>query len=122
VYAMPLVLMKKDGERFTDDSFYIISLKNNLPTIVAEALTIPGTEGELSFLDVEVYVSDFGSLDTYNKQIEITILANKFPERLKNLKERHNKIINSIKTLTPGAVIGEISVWLNLIDGVYGEL
>lgn len=59
---MPLVFVKK--EEFNDYTEGLIrNLIEQLPEFVAEALTIPGTDGELTEKDIEVYVSNFGPKD-----------------------------------------------------------
>lgn len=119
---MPLVLLKRDKEKYSDKNPRLRALVSLLPEMIAEALTVEGTPGELSASDVEVYVSNFGPLDIYNKPIEIVILANEFPERLANLKERLDKITEKINpTFLKKLLPGGYSIWLNLIKGTYVE-
>lgn len=118
---MPLVLLKKDGKRFNREpgKFLLWEMVNKLPSIIADALSVPGTEGELTASEVEVYVSDFGPLDIHNQPVEIVVFANEYPERLANLKERRDKITGKLKGFS--IIEQGYSLWLNLIKGTYAE-
>jgi len=114
-------------------------LVKNLPSIVAKALSVPGTEGELSPNDIEVKVESFGLIeeaegssgftridvsgdvlrDIHTKDIEIIIWANDYPERAKNLDQRREQIIKEVRKFIPPDITG--FVWVLLQPGSYGE-
>ncbi|HDH07804.1 MAG TPA: hypothetical protein ENH35_05930 [Candidatus Moranbacteria bacterium] len=113
---MPLVLVKKDKKKLSDRSIHLNNLIQVLPVFVADALTVPNTDGELTPGDIEVYVSDFGPLDVHTKLIEIIVFSNEYPERIKNLDERRDKLIRSIKGYSP---IKDGFVWIFLGKGSF---
>lgn len=114
-------------------------LVKKLPCIVAEALSVPGTEGELSADEIEVKVELFSSIrevkntagftcldtskdvmkDISTKDIEIIILANYYPERNKNLDERQKIILNRVKEFISPEFSG--FVWVLLTPSSFGE-
>lgn len=115
---MPLVFVKK--EEFNDYTEGLIkNLIEQLPEFVAEALTVLGTDGELTEKDIEVYVSNFGPKDIHYRAIEITVFANDYPERRVNLNERRVNLVRKIQTYNI-QLKGAGSVWILLCPGSYG--
>jgi len=129
----------------TEDQWKILrqveKLVENLPSIVAKALSVPGTEGELLPNEIEVKVELFGEIregknssgltyvdlrdsaevlkDIHTKNIEIIIWANDYPERAKNLDQRRKQIIKEVRKFIPPDITG--FVWVLLQPGSYGE-
>lgn len=94
-------------------------LVKNLPPIVAEALSVPGTEGELAPGEIEIKVESFGPRDIHTKDIEIIVWANEYIERKRNLKERQEIITRKVRELLPPDTTG--FVWVLLQPGSFGE-
>ena len=87
---------------------------------MSAALTIPGTEGELKSEDIEVWVNDVGKFDQNVKDIEIVVIAQPYPEREQNLKERQEAIENPVKAILNWENDG--FVWMLLAKkGAFGE-
>ncbi|MBZ9571952.1 hypothetical protein KJA15_01260 [Patescibacteria group bacterium] len=97
----------------------IKELIDNLPGIVAEALSVPGTDGELTSDEIEVKFETFGPFDVHSKDIEIIILANDYPERKKNLDERQTLIKEGVKRILYSGITG--FVWVLPLPGSFGE-
>ena len=97
-------------------------LIDNIPKIVAEQLSVPGTEGSLTPTDIEVKVETIGPYDITNgKKLMINIIAKDYPERKRNLEERRRHIRDRLAVLAPRAVIGKSYVWVHLSESSYDE-
>ena len=90
-----------------------------LPKIVAEYLSVPSPDGELTPNDVIVKVNEQGDHDYFPEYFEVVVEAQEFPERLVNLNERAEKIAERLYFLTPQNIFP--SVWLTLKKGVFVE-
>ena len=117
---MSLVRIARDPVLVSDPR--LVHLLTDIRQIVADALTIPGTDGELHSHEIEMEVRDFGSFDQPGKySLEITVLANEYPERRANLDERREKIIAGVKDALPNFPPGRGYVWVLLMPGSFGE-
>ena len=116
---MPLVLIKKDELVYDDTDINFIKLINFLPDVVAEALSVPGTDGELTPAEIEVCVSDFNILDRYSKPLMIIVMSNEYPERLQNLEKRASFIAAEIRKQT--GIQSGFFVWVHLVKGAFVE-
>ncbi|MGC9611010.1 MAG: hypothetical protein ABSE68_02205 [Minisyncoccia bacterium] len=101
-----------------------------LATTTAKALSIPGTEGELTAKDIEVEVREFGKYDINQADVEIIVFANEYPERLENLEERRKQMGKDIYSWLGEPsfespmwlAIKKVSIWIPLVrGGAYGE-
>lgn len=115
---MPYALVRIDPRKLGGAE--LVKLVEKLPTIVSEALSVPGTAGKLTSDEIEVKVEHFGPLDIHSKDVQIIIWANDYPERKKNLDERREAITERIieEFLYPETTC---SVWVLLALGSYGE-
>ena len=113
---MPLVLITR-GPRVTDEELQ--PLLESVCQIVAEGLTVPGTEGELNADEIEVAVTEAGPLDQNMKDIAIIVWANVYPERLENFDDRRSQIAGRMMARLPGKYSG--SLWVLLQPGSYQE-
>jgi len=112
----------KEIKRMTKEGKAMKELIKNLPTIIAENLSVPGTKGELTPQEVEVEVRTIGPLDITNgKELMINVVANKYPERLENLDHRRFCIRNRVLELAPTSVVMKSYVWVHLSDASYDE-
>lgn len=93
-----------------------------LPEIIAKALSVPGTEGELTPEDIEVKFEQFGDLDIHQKDVEIIILANDYPEIRKNLDFRTKQIYFQVCTLLGQDTTSFILVLLQKGSFITGNL
>ena len=90
-----------------------------LPTIVAGALSVPNTEGELTSDEIRVKFETFGPSDIYIKDIEITIWANECWGRKRNLDERQELITKEVKRIVHPGTTCFVQVFLQ--PGSSGE-
>lgn len=106
--------IKKDPNKFRNDREYIRFLIRVLREIVEEALRewVPKKIG--------IGISDFGPLDIYENDVQITITAKKHPAREKDLLGRVKFIQEKIRANVPG-LIGHFSVQINLANCEYIE-
>ncbi|OHA67335.1 MAG: hypothetical protein A3C82_01660 [Candidatus Wildermuthbacteria bacterium RIFCSPHIGHO2_02_FULL_47_12] len=112
---MPLVVVTR-GPEITDER--IKPLLDHLRQIVAEELTVPGTDGELNANEIEVRVQETRSLDQNVPHIAITIWANEYPKRLANLDERRRRIAQRVRDLIPDV---DGNLWILLQPGSFEE-
>jgi hypothetical protein len=112
---MPLVIVTR-GSDITDEM--IKPLLDQLRQIVAEELTVPGTDGELNANEIEVRVQETGSLDQNVPHVATTIWANEYPKRLANLDERRRRIAERIRDLIPDI---DGNLWILLQPGSFEE-
>ena len=119
---MPLIYVRRDEKIIRDDM--IRALVSALPEIIADALTVPNSDGVLTRDDIEIRVSGIGPFDVSTKDLEVIIFAGDYPERKADLDQRKEKIIEGIKSLSsPGGMIETISgfVWIVLSPNSFGE-
>lgn len=119
---MPFVYVRRNTEKVSDEMTAVLS--RALPELVANALSVPNSDGELTKDDIEVEVRDIGSLDVSTKDVEVIIWAGDYPERSINLDDRREQIIKGIKFLSdPGIPSGIVSgfVWVMLSPSSFGE-
>ena len=119
---MPLVVMNCKKGRLLGDM--IEKLAQELPIIVSRALHVEeNPKGHLTSDDIEVEVRESGTYDVNIKDLEITIWANHYPERLVNIDERREKIVLGIRDFlrdydrNPSGF-----VWVLLQPASFGEL
>jgi hypothetical protein len=99
---MPFVLVRTTPHVYAGLYLHSDELKpllQELPGIIARALSVPGTEGELTPEEIEVKVEQFGDIDIHQKDVEIIIWANDYPERRKNLEVRTKQIYGQVKAI-----------------------
>lgn len=119
---MPLVVIQYKRAFLYKDSVHKLAKK--LPEIVADALDAgQGGNKEASLFprEVEVWVQESGALDVNTRDLEIIIWANSYPERLKNLEQRKNKIVRGVRKVL-GTRNSSLSgfVWVLLQPGAFG--
>jgi hypothetical protein len=117
---MPTVLIRHTNDELTDAVVRQISKK--LPKIVASALSCKiDKKGKLTEKDVAIELMLHGEDDINVKPISITIIANTYPERSKNLMERTMKILKAISEMQLPQYLqkNKISIWVQLVDGAY---
>jgi len=115
------------------ESGVIERLVENMPTIVAEALSTElGTEGSLTAEEIDVTVQSYGSRDIYHHDIGIMIIANDYPARSQNLKERAQTINDRVEKFLENAKLAlhiqmeerqtiKCYVWVLLAKGEFKE-
>lgn len=95
---MPLSLIQhKSGHRLNT---LAEKLAQQLPRIVASALTLPDRkelDGLVNPEDIIVRCVEGRSADVNTKDLEIIIWAHDFPERLANLEERKDQILQGVR-------------------------
>ncbi len=116
---MPLVLAYRDPGKVSEEFFS--KLTSKLQGIVAEALSVPGTAGELKLGEIEVWVCDAQPGDVNTLPLEIIIWANYYPKRKKNLDERRARIVKEIKKLIPENLKITGFVWVLLAPASFEE-
>lgn len=119
---MPLVVMNCKKGRLLGDM--IGNLANELPAIVARALHVEkNLKGHLTSEDIEVEVRESGPYDVNIKDLEITIWANDYPERLANLDKRREEILSGIREFLRDYDRNLSGfVWVLLQPASFGEL
>lgn len=121
---MPLVVVQYKPGSITEGK--LKDFVSVLPKLVARALHVPeNPDAHLTPEDVEVWVRESGKLDRnvedIVKDIEIVIWANEYPERLQNLGERKDRIVQSIRDFFYGRIPTGF-VWVLLQPAAFGEL
>lgn len=135
---MPKVVVEYFGSLISNRA--LVSLGDSLPSIVAEALNVPERpEGLLAEKDIEIEFKDITDnpkhhLNRHSLALQITILANDYPERKANLEERKDEIISEIKKKeilheenSLGGpengmdLYGRCFVWVLLAPGAFGS-
>jgi hypothetical protein len=112
----------KEMDRGTKEGKELKQLIDNIPKIVAEELSVPGTEASLTPTEIEVRVETIGPYDITNgKDLMINIIAKDYPERKRNLNERRIHIRDRLVMLAPCSVIRKSYVWVHLSDSSYDE-
>lgn len=119
---MPLVVIQHKAGRVLDDM--LSKLSQAMPEIVASALDVEENKSaRLTPNDVEVHVQESGKFDVNTKDLEIVIWANSYPERLKNLEQRKEAIIQGVRTFLADYDRNLFGyVWVLLQPGAFGEL
>jgi len=115
---MPLVLVRRNPKVVTDDILRGRIL-DNLPNFVASSLTCDNRYGKLTANDIEIIVNDFGPFDKSEHDLMIIVLANSYPERLKNLKARKRMLRKQLEYILSPFIKGY--VWIILQDGSFGK-
>src|SRR3989338_6036886 len=93
---MPLVVLQHKAGRIAEQM--LTSLVYVLPNIVARALHAEKNyDAWLTPNDIEVRVQESGKFDANARDLEIIIWANSYPERLRNLEERKDVIVQAIR-------------------------
>lgn len=97
---MPLVLVtvKEDNRNRPGWGRFVKPiLRDILPKIIAEALSVPSVEqARLTPDEIEVKILEPGEFDVNTKNLEIVIFANYFPERQAILKQAVDCIISDL--------------------------
>lgn len=120
---MPIVEVKYN---FKPDMLKVVRvLTPRLPGIIAQGLNIPNREdkqGRVTPDDIIIHCTENGELDINTKDIEITVYAHSFPERLVNFEERKDSIMkyidNVLRQYAPN-VSG--FVWIFLLESEFGK-
>jgi len=116
---MPIVIVSRNPETVSDD--LLGEILANLPAIVAGRLTCEDPGGELTVMDVEVWVLNSGPFDVNTKDLEIIIWANLFPDRLVNLDHRNAQMCSDLYQNAHIPVRIKGFIWTLLQNGSYTE-
>lgn len=122
---MPLVVVQYKAGLIAEE--VVARLAKLLPLVVGRALDAPESQdSRLTPGEVEVWVQESGRLDVNTKHLEILIWANSYPERLRNLGERRDAILQGVRSFLRafpnGYVLNfSVSVLVQLQPGAYGE-
>jgi hypothetical protein len=93
-----------------------------LPEIVARALHVKeNPDAHLTANDIEVWVQESGRLDVNAKDIQIIIWANEHPERLADLEQRKDFIVQYVRDSFYSKILTGY-VWVLLQPAAFGEL
>lgn len=116
---MPIVMVRCSN---MISEFDKASLARHIQIIVAEHLDVPKNPlARLRPADVEV---NFHSsiADLYNYDIQVTVFATKFEERVQNIGERSSKMAKDLKSVTSHAE-GKITgfFYVCLVDAGFSE-
>lgn len=119
---MSLVVVNHQVGRVLPDM--LNELAQAMPEIVARALNVEEhEEAHLTANDVEVWIRESDLYDVNNKDIEIIIWANHYPERLANLGERKEIILNGVRGFLKDYDRNLSGfVWVLLQPGAFGEI
>ena len=119
---MPLVVVKHKAGRILPGM--LEKLGQAMPEIVASALDVKeNPEAHLTAEDVEVWIRESGPYDINVKDLEIVIWANTYPERLANLSDRKEAILQGLLKFL-GDFDRNLSgfVWVLLQPGAFGVI
>ncbi|MDP3763977.1 MAG: hypothetical protein Q8Q92_05100 [bacterium] len=116
---MPLILIKRDPDEVDDRLF--AEIREKLPAIVAEELTISDPRGRLTPQEIEIWPFEKGLLDTGEKALQIVVIANEYQGRLDVLDIRGEKIKEALAKLMPVRLEGKSWVWILLAPAYFGE-
>lgn len=114
---MPLVIVNRKQRKLDNQTFR--EVVKNLPAVVAEALTSTDIDGTLCSCDIEVWTRDArvdgldfpDPLDSDESfDIQVVILVNAYPERVKNIVERRVQISKWLEDNLPQGIRGY--VWI----------
>ena len=121
---MALVVVQHRGPRGPVPEWMVAKLVKQLPWIVAEALDVEkNPDARIISNEIEVCVRESGELDINTKDLEIIIWANSYPERLANLEQRKDEILQDVRKF-----LGDHDrnltgfVWVLLQPAAFGEL
>ncbi len=92
---MPIALLQYDPEKVPEAEVRYIA--EHLPKIIAEHLSIPKTDGQLTAADVEVWANPNGLLDVNSKDLVVVVWAALYPERLENIDQRRRDLAMAIR-------------------------
>lgn len=105
----------------------VVLLADELPSIVAEALTCDDPKGQLSVSDVEIEVKEMGPDIRTNYDLRIIVEANEYPERRRNLEQREHQVLIAVRKffasidLLPRTQL-KGWVWIRLSPGEWAEI
>lgn len=116
---MPIALLQYDPGRVQEE--VVKDLAEHLPRIVANYLSVPGTNCQLTPADVNVWVNPVGLLDVNKKDLVIVVWAGLHAEREKNLDERRRDIAMAIRLRCMFAVKRTGFVWILLQPDSFEE-
>ena len=122
------VLYKKSSEGFGRGGQFCLSfLQESLPFIIATGLNVPGNRAAtLSPDEIEVSFRERSTFDVSTNDFDITVFANYFPERAKNLQTRTQDIERRLATglskarIAPAYVV-LFSVYVRLANAGFVE-
>ncbi len=114
---MPLVEVTRDAQIISD--VVVRSLLGVLPTIVAEALNAPGSP--ITVKDVDIRVRTPGRFEVTEFDLQIVVSASYSEERNENLAERHQQLMEAVKTQGALPVGIKAYIWLVLPPAKFGE-
>lgn len=121
---MPFVTMRYKRSRVT--SSFVDMLAHELPRIIAPHLSLGGrerNEGLVTPDDIMVQCEEGGPYDVNTKDIQISILAHDFPERVVNLESRKEAILEGIRAvMTHYGAKASGCVLITLHHMAYGKL
>lgn len=111
---MPLVMVKRNTNKMPDTIY--VHITRYLREWTAEALSVPGTDGELTPQDVEIWDSYRGVLDRGEADLQVVIFADKYPERVADLDKRQGWISRKLATFLKGSGVEGVRgfVWILL--------
>jgi hypothetical protein len=97
-------------------------LKEELPKIIADALTCGNPDGILRPHEIELEIEMMPAITQSKYQLQITIDANDYPERRVNLDDRRIAITRCVRDLFDGCGFLPIGfVWVRLFPASFGE-
>lgn len=119
---MPVALLKYDKYAIPD--WLLSNLVSKLPEVIANALDTPeNPDTRLSSGDIEIWVQPHHQLDRNVKPLELMIFAHDFPERLRNIDERTEKITQTVREILceqAPKITGW--VWIHLTKTAFGRI
>lgn len=118
---MPIAIVRYHRKLEAKEDFFaeLEFLAMRLPAIIAEALNTSHPDGQLMPADINVRFERSGPFDQNVIDLSILILANDYPERRANIKERKEAIVGEVRQM-PLADNADFSVWILLAEGAYG--
>ena len=119
---MPLVVVQHKAGRITEQM--LTNLAKAMPEIVAAGLNAPENQDAcLIPSDIEVWVQESGRFDVNTKDLGIIIWANSYPERLRNLDQRKDAIVQAVRKFLADCDRNLSGyVWVLLQPAAFGEL
>lgn len=97
---MPFVFIHRD-RRHIDDT-RLQGIVDALPQIVAHELHTPeNPKGFLEPQEISIRVTETSPFDRNNEPLEILILANNVPQRVRNRDQRRRRIVEKIRSIDP---------------------
>ena len=121
---MPIVQLRYKSDRGLEE--LVGNLAKALPAIIAPQLTVLGSElhdGMVTEKEIIVEVTECSQADINTKDLQITILAHNFPDRIETDEQRKDAIIKDVRTFLADYDRNvEGFVWLILVPTAFGQI